>query len=243
MSAQLSNLCILETCNKASILIGLQDHGVTAGHFTNGTYIMPIGKIIPTTLCAFEYVKDYLARPGDALVIAINSDHSMRGIMDAKNASPEDRASVEDQVARARKVSIPLALQHPDRQIVILFYDEETPTPLYDFLAENGFNMQSLHKWGFGTEKGGKRIEGAHNFATVLALPLPNDTKPVCYELTQEEDQTDINIIVKLTETIGSHGAPYITAAGELLFPLNDAALQIYGPRSESPAAARDLKI
>ncbi|MEM7618704.1 MAG: hypothetical protein AAF244_04905 [Pseudomonadota bacterium] len=119
--------------------------------------------------------------------------------------------SLEDQETRAFKVAKPLDREFPDRQVIIMFYDEETPTALYDALAENDTEaMVSLHKWGYGTDSDAPKIEGAHNFANVLAYPLPNDTKPVCYDITVGEDKSDFVKVVKLTEQKAPSGELYI---------------------------------
>lgn len=223
-----SNLVALDFTDKGAIVDNLRQLGIQRAHFTNGTYIMSADKIVPTVLAGFEYICKEFSEPDDALVIAVNSDISMAGIMDAKGASPEERAALESQIARAQKVALPLQLQHPDRDIVVLFYDEDTPNELYDHLAASGIIMETLHKWGYGTNPNDARIEGAHNFGTVVAYPLFNDEKPVCHDLTVRGNQTGNVTVVKLTERDGPLGEPYITSEGKLLFPLNDESLLKY---------------
>lgn len=233
-----SRTVTINLTDKDGIVECLKKIGVDRAHFTNGTYTMPVDKMMPTTLAGFQCVSDNFSKPTDAFVIAINSDISMSRIMDAKNASVEERAAVESQLMRAHKVAGPLQAQHPDREIVVMFYDEDTPTALYDHLAENGFDMVTLHKHGYGTEPNAPRIEGAHNFSKVLAFPLPHDEKPVCYELTQRGNQTGTVTVVKLTEEVGPHGAPYISKSGEVLFPLNHDSLKKYGPKAPGGSPA-----
>lgn len=73
------------------------------------------------------------------------------------------------------------------------------PTPLYDAISKSGVvKMKSLHKWGYRTDPDAPKIEGAHNFATVYGFPLPNDTKPLCHDLTAYEDQSSFVEVVKL---------------------------------------------
>ncbi len=203
-------------------------------HFTNGVFSAPPEVIVPTVLSGFKFVSDYAASPGDAFVIAVNSDISMNGIMDKKGASAEERAALESQNERALKVAVPVALLNPGHPVVVIFYDEETPTALYDSLTEDGLPLMTLHKWGYGTKPDAPRIEGSHNFGQVLAFPLPNDRKPVCHDITIAEDQSGIVQIFKLTEVEGSHGRPYLSEGGKVLFPVPES-LATYAETAGAP--------
>jgi hypothetical protein len=190
----------------AALINELKEHGISEGHFTNGTYSAPSDVVLPTTLAGFNYVIDHETKPGIPLIIAVNSAKSMLGILDKKGASEDERNALENQQVRAEKVAIPLALEHPDRKVVIVFYDEETPNKLYDELKKNGFGLESLHKWGYGTKPGAPVIEGAENFNVVYGFPLPNDDKPLCADITRTEGQQGVVKIVDL------RGTPYLTA-------------------------------
>lgn len=206
----MNNLTIINNTDSNVIRATLEREGINSGHFTNGTYAYPADMIVPTSLAGFDYLNDQEETSPSALIIAVNSDKSMQGIMDAKNASADERANLEGQDTRALKVAKPIADAYPERSVVVMFYDEDTPTALYDHLAETEFGMRSLHKWGYGTDPDAPKIEGAHNFEQIFAFPLPNDTKPVCYDLTVAEDQSDVVQVVKLTETSRPNGgAPY----------------------------------
>jgi hypothetical protein len=189
-------------------------------HFTNGTYMLPAEKIVPTTLAGFEYLNDRVCGKDDVFVIAINSNASMQNIADQKNWNDEDRAQVEIEQDRAYKVALPLAEAFPDRHVVVLFYDEDTPTFLYDTLAEADLFMGSLHKWGYGTDPNAPRIEGAYNFGNVYAFPMPNDEKPVCHDITFCEDQSHFVHVVRLTDRFTLANQPYILPNGQLPAPL-----------------------
>ncbi len=206
----MSNIQIIENTDPRVILAHLSREGITSGHFTNGTYMYNSETIVPTVLAGFKYLADQYQNSSEVFIIAVNSDKSMADIMDAKNASTEERSLLEGQQTRALKVVEPLSIKHSNRDIIVMFYDESTPTPLYDFLSESGFGMKTLHKWGYGTDFDSPRIEGAHNFSQVYAFPLPNDTKPVCYNLTVAEDQSDVVKVIKLTEESKPNGQPYI---------------------------------
>ena len=173
-------------------------------HFTNGTYAAPAELIVPTTLAGFDFLNKKIASDRDIFAIAVNSDASMQGIMDKKSASQEERDALEDQHTRAMKVAIPLAEYDPSRPVYVVFYDEETPTELYNELAESGLKMCSLHKWGYGTTPDAPRIEGAHNFARVFGFPLPNDKKPLCHDITVGEDQSHFVEVVNLNDYLAS---------------------------------------
>lgn len=205
----MSNLTVINNTDSAIIRATLEREGINSAHFTNGTYAYAADMIVPTTLSGFYYLHDQEEPSPSAFIIAVNSDKSMQGIMDAKKASTEERAALEPQETRALKVAKPLAAKFPNRDIVVVFYDEDTPTALYDYLAETGFGMESLHKWGYGTDPNAPKIEGAHNFKRVLAYPLPNDTKPVCHDITVHEDQSAFVEVVKLSETHNNAGQAY----------------------------------
>ncbi|MDE2029252.1 MAG: hypothetical protein KGI97_01680, partial [Alphaproteobacteria bacterium] len=117
--------------------------------------------------------------------------------------------------------------------VVAIFYDEETPNALYDRLKANGFNLKTLFKWGYGTNPDAGVIEGAENFDKVFAYPLPNDTKPVCTDITRKTGQEGKVFVVDLREKIGRHGKPYISADNKCLFPMADESVFEYGVRGE----------
>jgi len=225
------NLTIIETTDSKKISHALKDS--SGLHFTNGVYSYKASLIVPTTLAGFQYISEKAASKNDTFVIAVNSDISINGIydrkkeaLDARDAKPDEyetlkkeREAVEPQQVRAEKVAVPLAQLDPKRKIVVVFYDTETPTPLYNEMSEDGLNMKTLHKWGYGTDQNAPRIEGADNFDIVLGFPLLNDVRPVCHNIT-EGSQTGKVEVRKLHVEIGSHGQPYISSAGKVLFPV-----------------------
>lgn len=218
----MNNLDIIHDTDFATISVKLAGRGIHKAHFTNGTYA-PLSDIcVPTTLAGFKYIDDQFNTDGAALIIAVNSDVSMARINELKVQKGESVNESEDQYTRALKVAKPLAETFPDRDVIVVFYDEETPTELYDALAEREFGMESLQKWGYGTSEKAGRIEGAHNFNRVFGFPFPNDTRelaPYCNSLTPREEQ-DV-IVKRLTTETGSHGAPYLTEGNKILFPLS----------------------
>lgn len=224
-------LAIHET--EEDIIAGvLKGWGLTSLHCTNGTYAYEAERIVPTTLAGFKFINDKIAVPTDPFLVAVNSDASMRVIMDQKGASQEEKDAVESQHVRALKVALPLNELFPDREIVIVYYDKPTPADLYRTLFQEGINLESLHKWGYGTDPKAAKIEGAEFFNRVLAFPTPNDIKPVCYDITAQEDQSAVVQVIKLTEEKGLDGKPYISTQGKLLF---DVPLQL-GGHSEKPS-------
>lgn len=182
-----------------------EDTGVSDKfHFTNGTYAAPAEIIVPTTLDGFKYLEvSNIADDDDIFVIAVNSDVSMEGIMQKKNASNAEIEALEDQFIRAMKVAAPLAEANPKRPIYIVFYDEETPTALYESFKKAGLNLETLHKHGYGTDKDAPRIEGAANFKHVIAYPLPNNSKALCHDITVGEDQSHFVKVVDLSKELG----------------------------------------
>jgi len=213
MENDISNIEIIDTTDFNDINNALEKFKNAGAHFTNGTYAYAAEMIVPTTKAGFDYIDNRVALPDDIIVLAINSDASMNGIFTKNEASQKDFDELESDTVRAEKVAIPLAEKFPHRQIVVMFYDEETPTALYDFLAEQGnVNLRSLHKWGYGTNPEGPKIEGAHNFGRVFGFPLPNDTKPVCHDITVCEDQSEIVEVIKLTEAQNDIGTSFFPA-------------------------------
>lgn len=117
------------------------------------------------------------------------------------------------------KVALPLAQMVGNRSILVTFFDEPTPHELYTLLSEFKLGLESIHKWGFGTKPGEPKIVGAELFKNVYGFPLPNDIKPVAYDITDREDQPSVKV-AKLTEQFGKHGTPYLSTDGKILFPV-----------------------
>lgn len=241
------NFTLIPSSDAVQIYKELTSRGASAGHFTNGTYAPPESLVVPTVLSGFQYIVDNAAKKDDALIIAINSDESMKHInIQRINAAyrvrvrklregkedPKDIEAalqkvarevqnMENQETRALKVGIPLALQNQDRKVFIVFYNEETPNKLYDTLKNHGFGMETLFKWGYGTKPEEGRIEGAENFRKVFGYPLPNDIAPVCAALTPIEGQKGQVKVVDLRE-----GAlNYVSRQNKCMFRLLDPAL------------------
>lgn len=210
----------------------LDQRGITGLHCTNGTYMYPAERVVPTTLAGFKYLDEKVSATQDAFLVALNSNVSMANIMDQKNASDAERASLESEDVRASKVAEPLQQLFPHRAIVVLFYDQDTPNQLYGALSEAGLDMKSLHKWGYGTNPQAAKIEATEYFSQTFGFPTPDDTKPVCYGITKVEDQTNVVSVVKLTEAAGSNGKPYISKAGKLGFDVPASLAQYQQPVS-----------
>lgn len=198
----MKNVLYVDSTSHAEIVKSLKSQG-NAAHFTNGTYSYPAKMILPTTLAGFKRVLQ--SYPNLPLVIAVNSDSSMQAI---------GKTDFEPQQVRAEKVALPLAMTFPDNQVVVVYYDEETPKELYEALARHRLT-RTLHKWGYGTEPNSQVIEGAQYFEKVFGLPLPNDAKPVCYDQTRVAEAHDNVIVEDLRNTL-------VDADG-VLFPLPDS--------------------
>ncbi len=160
-------------------------------------------------------------------------EEAAQALTEAQRKLQTDRGNTELQNVRAAKLAQPLADQFPNRDIVILFYDEATPTELYEALSLKGFGMTTLFKWGFGTKPDAPRIEGAGNFENVLAFPFLNDDKAICHDITVAEDQSDFVKVMRLQEETDIRPA-YMSTDGKLLFRLAES-LQRYAP-AQSPA-------
>ncbi len=228
------NAHIITDTNPAEILNALHARGINEGHFNNGTFTLPRNIFAPAFLAAQKRIADLRDDIDGELmpmIIAINSDKSMRDSYVARPDEADLNLKLIDQNQRAKNVVSTLSALFPKRPVVAIFYDEQTPYELYKFLYDNAFNMKSLHKVGFGTSADEKPIIGAEFFEWVYAYPLPFDAKPVMYADTRDVNAQDVrpNLVEKLTEVIGLHGSSYITTKGKLLFPLPEA-LQEFAP-------------
>lgn len=196
---------LIESTKREEILAKLKVLGVARAHFTNGTYAFGPEITVATTLAGFKHAltDSNLNLP---LIVAINSDESMRSM---------GKTDFQDQKTRANIVAKPLAETFPDSDVIIMFYDEKTPNELYELLAANKIT-HSLHKWGYGTVPDAPKIEGAELFNVVYGYPLVHDTKPVCWEDTPVSDQTNI---IKVADLRGK----LITPERKCLFSLPES--------------------
>ncbi len=187
---------------------------------TNGAYAPPREAVLPTTLAGFKFITDYIADEHTPLIVGINSD---------KSPSPTE---LEGQEERAAKFMTELAAQNPNRHVIALFYDEETPKKLFEALLDEGFEINSLHKWGYG---GGDApaIIGEEYAQRVFSFPLPfQDIVPTYWNQTPAQSPDTKVEIVDLREVNGLHGAPYMTReGGKLLFPVTPSAQEFAAPK------------
>lgn len=196
---------LIESTKHEEILAKLKVLNVARAHFTNGTYAFGPEITVATTLAGFKNVLSD-SNPNLPLIIAINSDESMRLM---------GKTDFKDQKTRANVVAKPLAEAFPNNKVIIMFYDEKTPNKLYELLAKNEIT-HSLYKWGYGTEPNAPKIEGAELFNVVYGYPLVNDTKPVCWEDTPVVDQKNI---IKVADLRGK----LITPERKCLFVLPES--------------------
>ena len=131
---------------------------------------------------------------------------------------------------RAETIAVPLAREHPKRKLAVIFYDEATPIDLYrSFAADKGLIPASLHKWGYGLDSKGPKIEGAEFFADVLGFPLPKDgDQPLCHDLTVSEDQRKVQVF-DLTQEKTPTGDTYINKAGRVTYPISHGSNRRFG--------------
>ena len=241
-----SNLTIVDTTKATSIASVLKDMCITTGHFTNGVYGgLPRKTLAPTVLAGFQYVADREEVPASVelfynippLFIALNSDKSAEILMDQKiklgTATQAQKDAIEDQYTRALKVTVPLAYQHRryEREVIALFYDEETPKELYTTLKNEIAFQETLFKYGTNEKEG--IIVGGDCFKTLYAFFYPKDEiKSLTDELTSRTGQDGFPKPVDLRVVVGPHGAPYLTRENECLFPLAPEN-RMYGPKSD----------
>lgn len=150
-----------------------------------------------------------------------------RQVKDAKMKTHQEEAQ------RAKKIAIPLALEHPRRRVQICFYHEATPHDLYEHLSQTqGLRLISLHKWDYGIDPKGPKIEGAEFFENVIGTPLPKDAdKPLCHDITVKENQTrKVQIFNLMTEEKGPSGTHYLTRNGKVAYPLTDQRNAKFAP-------------
>ncbi|MCB1537833.1 MAG: hypothetical protein H6865_07160 [Rhodospirillales bacterium] len=198
--------------------------GVNALHVTNGTYAYAREQILPTMLAGFKFIDDRFLNDGAGLLIAVNSDASMRDMLAAKGAGAEEFANLEPQDERAAKVAPALAAQFPGRRVFVCFYDQADPRDLYFGLYQSArVCLRSLQKWGYGAARTSKPILGAEYFENVFSFPLPQSVAglmPVAWDVTPEGATRRDYLAVDLTRAVGRHGRPYISAGNQVLFPV-----------------------
>lgn len=196
---------LIESTKHEEILAKLKVLHVASAHFTNGTYAFGPEITVATTLAGFKYVLA-VNDPSLPLIVAINSDESMRLMC---------KTDFKDQKTRASMVAKPLAEAFPENKVIILFYDEKNPNKLYELLAKNKMT-HSLYKWGYGTEPNAPKIEGAELFGTVYGYPLVDDIKAICWEDTPVVDQKNM---IKVADLRGK----LITPERKCLFALPES--------------------
>lgn len=235
---------IIEDTNRRLILRQLQALGIESAHVTNGTYMLPRDKLAPSFLAAYKRVIDLKGDMAGPLLIAANSDKSM---LDTYASKPNREELVANLVPQEIRLSTVVSLASelfPDRTVVGVFYDEDTPKKLYGVLKAAHPSFATLHKTGYGTSPDDKPIVGAKQADWVFACPLFYDAKPVMHADTRnfELSHRVPDVIEDLTTVIGPHGQPYITKQGGLLFPLPASLMQYAapsngGPKPEDPQA------
>ncbi len=217
----MKDIIFIEDTEHSTIISKLENHGVKGAHFTNGIYAYKAKMVVPTTLAGFKWVSE--EQKDLPFIIAINSDVSVKIL---------GKQDLETQTLRAKKVAEPLAKAFPNNQVIIIYYDEKTPTALYEQLSKSGLTT-TLHKWGYGTADNTPKIEGAEYFEQVYAFPLPNDKKPVCYYDTEISDKSQNIIIFDLRDKL-------ITENG-VLFKLPASLQEYIDPTANLTTAASDF--
>lgn len=212
---------------KAVGIIGVIPRAV---HMTNGTYTLPISKIVPTTLAGFACINQKLGffSKSDVIMIAFNSDKSMRNSYVGRPNQQKLNDELESEEVRAKKVLLPLSEYFVGHDIVGVFYDEETPLELFTAFKRAGLNMKTIHKHGYGTNPDDKPIIGAGFFERVFAFPLLGDERPVMHNETRVSNGYDVypkpeDVIKLWEEKLG--GLSYLSTDGRILFPAPSSLL------------------
>lgn len=195
----LRNLTIIQSSNHDDITAELSKLAPHGANFTNGTYVYSRELVVPTTLAGFKFITNHV--PTLPLVVVVNSDMSMQAI---------GKVGFECQSTRAYKVAPPLAEHFPNRQIIVVYFDEQTPTKLYQKLQQRQLTI-THHKWGYGTSPTEPKIEGAECFEAVCGFPMPDDSKLICYKNTPVASAPQNIIVVDLRDKL-------ITSDRKLLF-------------------------
>lgn len=184
------NVRIVNSTNIDEILSAMPASGA---NFTNGAYVYPIEQIQETMLAGFEFVNSQHDLP---MVVAINTDASLTAL---------GKKDFESQLERANKIAGPLTKTFPDRELIIIFYNEPTPTALFEALSKQRPGLtKTLHKWGYGTGPTEPKIEGAESFDTVYSFPMPNGHEPICYHQTERQTVPQKIQVVDLRDKLAS---------------------------------------
>lgn len=175
--------------------------GIRTIHATNGAYAQPLPLIRITMPAGVDYVLDHHDDQNAAIVVAVNSDVSVARLSGV----------FEHQAIRSHKVTQSLQGNIGKTDVIIGFYDEDTPQAFYDrlkFNSRDAFTMASLHKWGYGTHEDAPRIIGSENFEKVYGFPLPErlaDIKPTYWSFTPKGENKAVDV-VNLNRTLRKRG-------------------------------------
>lgn len=239
----MKNTHIVQSTSLRDIFREMARLNLGRAHFNNGTFTLPVDTYAPGFLAAFQCTLDQLkAAPYDALIVAINSDQSM---LDSYWGKPDEAELIKKLIPEDKRASDLvdlMAAMYPDRQNVVIKYDNPTPEELYRNMRRTFPSLgASLHKLGFGTNPKDRPIIGGKYFDHLLAYPFHFDAKPVMHADTRERlpEDRDPDAVEKLTEIIGPHGQPYITSDGKLLFPVPPALQQFAAPRQGPAGGAK----
>lgn len=219
----MENLTIIQNTNPAVVVATLARMGISSGEFTNGVFAGKSDIILPSNLAAFKMIDDASNSSEAAFIIGVNSDESVERLNELKREGGEDIPPFVSQLTRANIIGNAVAKTFPERDVVIAFYDTETPVELYQTLSEYKFGMNTIFKGNYGTKKGAGRIEGSNFFERVIGFPLPHVTAnilPYAALITEPADAEEIKRydVIKITEGIGERVRPYMTEGNKLLF-------------------------
>lgn len=229
------NTHFVQDLNVSDITSSLRARGICDAHFNNGTFTLPKDVFAPNFLAAFQRILDLHPDTRSSLIVALNSDKSMRDSYRGKPNEEELNDELKSQEVRAENILSLLGSMYPYRKSAVIIYDEQTPRELYSALKlQKTIEMLSLHKVGFGTSPGDKPIIGSAEFPFVHASPLYNDEKPVMHQDTPVDDPSARapDMVEKLTEKRGLHKKPYITTKGGLLIPVPKELAKYSAPPS-----------
>ena len=204
------------------VVTALKKDNTQSLHVTNGAYVPAAKILVPTTVAGFQYLHDTHPDKSASMLVAINSNKSMRDALEARNAPGAEFDALEDQYARARKFIPLLTAQFPERRVIMAFYDEQDPVALYGTIDAAGIPIRTLHKWGYGTGDNPKPILGAEFAQSVYGYPFASATehmRPAFWDVTPEGQKGSVKI-VDLTKAAGPHGRAYLSDDNKLLFPV-----------------------
>jgi hypothetical protein len=224
------------------MVVELNKHGFKEGHFTDTEFLKAEDE--PMLLASYKRVTDLHSNKKVPLIVALNSDQSLRDFYLGKPNEAELKANHIPQNIRAKKVVSLLSECFPDRKIAVVFFNEPDAYELYKSLNFWGMGMRTVHKTGLDVKQQNKPVIGGGFFDYVFAWPHYTGNKPLTHVDREKLFKGDRkpHRVEDLTKLQMQFNSRYISKEGALLFKL-PKKLKHYGPRDDKDKTGHSLEL